>query len=112
VPDEYHRRTAITWIAVNESDRELLEQTITEWKRACQLAVDLVWERARSRGTVTRDEVQSMTYEEIRNRTSVCSQHAILATRRATDAIASYLEQRARGKYLIKYSIHTLAWVG
>ena len=98
MPDEYDRRTAVTRIAVSESDRELLEQTITEWKRACQLAADLVWNRAQSRETVRRGEVQSLTYDEIRNRTSVGSQHAILATRRAADAIASCLEQRARGK--------------
>ena len=40
VADDYVGRTAITRLSVDEQ-RDLLEDTITEWKRDCQIATDL-----------------------------------------------------------------------
>lgn len=40
--DGYVRRTAITRLSVDGEQCELLEETISEWKRGCQMATDMV----------------------------------------------------------------------
>lgn len=74
--DDYVWRTAITRLSVDDEQRELLEDTITEWKRGCQIATDIAW------GQVdTKREVQSLAYDTVRDRTELGSQHSILAIR-------------------------------
>ncbi|MFO7834237.1 MAG: transposase, partial [Halohasta sp.] len=76
--DDYVRRTAITRLSVTEEQRELLERTITEWKRGCQLAVEMAWSECH-----TKRDVQSLAYDTIRDETELGSQHAVLATHQA-----------------------------
>lgn len=79
---EYLRRTAVTRLDVNQADRETLLSVIDEWKRGCQLAVDAAWEVCH-----TRSDVQQLAYDDIRERTDLGSQHAVLATHQAAEAI-------------------------
>jgi IS605 OrfB family transposase len=99
VAEEYVRRTAITRLSVDDGQRDQLERTITEWKRGCQLATNLAWERCSARG-----DVQSLAYDTVRDRTDLGSQHAVLATHQAAGAIRGCIERRSRGKKASKPS--------
>ena len=91
--DDYVRRTAITRLSVNEEQRALLEKTITEWKRGCQLATDKAWGKCN-----TKSDVQPLAYDAVRDETDLGSQHAVLATHQAAEAITSCLERRSNGR--------------
>ena len=79
---EYTRRTAVVRLEVDEEARRLLSETITEWNRGCQLAVNEAW------GTChTRSDVQKLAYDRVREETSLGSQHAVLATHQAAESI-------------------------
>lgn len=87
VADNYVRRTAVTRVSLSERQRGLIEETIEEWLRACQLAADMAWGTCRK-----KLDVQSLTYGKVRANTDLGSQHAILATHQAAEAISSCLE--------------------
>ncbi|UWG48873.1 Transposable element, IS605 OrfB family [Halanaeroarchaeum sp. HSR-CO] len=72
--EEYVRRTAITRLTVDDEQRDLLEDTISEWKRGCQIATDMAWRQVNS-----KRDVQPLAYDAVRDRTELGSQHAILA---------------------------------
>ncbi|WP_436928128.1 RNA-guided endonuclease InsQ/TnpB family protein [Halosimplex amylolyticum] len=95
--DDYVRRTAITRLEVSDEQRDLLEETISEWKRGCQLATDLAWGKCN-----TKSDVQPLAYDDVREQTDLGSQHAILATHQAAQAITSCLERRSNGKKVSK----------
>nr|WP_245851612.1 hypothetical protein [Halorubrum persicum] len=50
--DNYVRRTAITRLDVSDGQRDLLEDTITEWKRGCQLATNKAWGKCNAKSDV------------------------------------------------------------
>jgi hypothetical protein len=52
VADDYVRRTAITRLSVDGEQRDLLEETISEWKRGCQLATDMAWGKCNAKSDV------------------------------------------------------------
>jgi hypothetical protein len=91
--DDYHRRTAITRLAVSPTDESLLRDTIEEWKQGCQIAVDKAWERYHS-----KSDVQQLAYDDVRENTSLGSQHAILACHQAAENIKSCISRRQDGK--------------
>ncbi|MGM0399362.1 MAG: RNA-guided endonuclease InsQ/TnpB family protein [Halobacteriota archaeon] len=91
--DEYVRRTAITRLTVDDEHRELLEDTITEWKRGCQIATDMAWGQVN-----TKRDVQPLAYDAVRDRTDLGSQHTILATHQAAEAITGCIERQSKGK--------------
>ena len=91
--DDYVRRTAITRLEVTDEQRDLLEETITEWKCGCQLATDLAWGKCNA-----KSDVQPLAYDDVREHTDLGSQHAILATHQAAQAITGCLERRSKGK--------------
>jgi IS605 OrfB family transposase len=91
--DDYHRRTAITRLAVSPTDESLLRDTIEEWKQGCQIAVDKAWERCHS-----KSDVQQLAYDDVRENTSLGSQHAILACHQAAENIKSCIARRQDGK--------------
>ncbi|QSG01822.1 RNA-guided endonuclease InsQ/TnpB family protein [Natranaeroarchaeum sulfidigenes] len=97
MPEEYVRRTAITRISVDDEQRELLEETITEWKRGCQIATDLAWGKCSK-----KSDVQPLAYDTVRGETDLGSQHAILATHQSAQAITSCLERQSNGKVASK----------
>ncbi len=76
--DDYVRRTAITRLEVTDEQRNLLEDTISEWKRGCQLATDMAWGKCNA-----KSDVQPLAYDTVREETDLGSQHAILATHQA-----------------------------
>ena len=79
---EYSRRTAVTGLSVSPTDATRLRELVAEWKRGCQLAVNEAWGVCH-----TRSEVQQLAYDTLRERTDLGSQHAVLATHRAAEAI-------------------------
>ena len=95
--DDYVRRTAITRLSVDGEQRGLLEETIAEWKRGCQLATDMAWGRCNA-----KSDVQPLAYDDVREHTDLGSQHAILATHQAAEAITGCLERRSNGKKVSK----------
>ncbi|WP_424006947.1 RNA-guided endonuclease InsQ/TnpB family protein [Haloferax denitrificans] len=95
--DDYVRRTAITRLSVDGEQRELLEETISEWKRGCQIATDMAWGRCNA-----KSDVQPLAYDDVREHTGLGSQHAILATHQAAEAITGCLEHRSNGKTVSK----------
>jgi putative transposase len=97
VADEYVYRTAITRLSVDDEQRERLEETITEWKRGCQIATNLAWERCSA-----KSDVQSFAYDAVREQTELGSQHTILATHQAAEAITGCVERRSDGKQASK----------
>jgi len=97
VADDYVRRTAISRLSVDGEQRNLLKDTISEWKRGCQLATDMAW------GTCNaKSDVQPLAYDTVREETDLGSQHAILATHQAAQAITGCLERRSNGKTVSK----------
>lgn len=90
---DYEYRTLVTRLTVGSDQRALLEATVDEWRRGCQLATDLAWEECYQPG-----DVQSLAYDPIRDRTGLGSQHTILATRAASDAIKTCITRFRHGK--------------
>ncbi|MDQ2056222.1 transposase [Halobellus sp. H-GB7] len=95
--DDYVRRTAITRLEVTDEQRDFLEETISEWKRGCQLATDMAWNVCNA-----KSDVQPLAYDDVREHTDLGSQHAILATHQAAQAITGCLERRSEGKTVSK----------
>lgn len=79
---EYFRRTAVTGLSVEPAEAARLRDLIEEWKRGCQLAVNEAWGVCH-----TRSEVQQLAYDTLREETTLGSQHVVLATHRAAEAI-------------------------
>jgi len=97
VADDYVRRTAITRLSVDGEQRQLLEETISEWKRGCQLATDMAWGKCNA-----KSDVQPLAYDDVRAHTGLGSQHAILATHQAAQAITGCIERWSNGKKVSK----------
>lgn len=74
-----------------------LRETVNEWKRGCQIAVDKAWKK-----TDTKNAVQQLAYDKIRERTTLGSQHTVLACHRAAENIASCKSQQQAGKKVSK----------
>ena len=91
--NRYHRRTAITRLAVSETDEQLLQQTVAEYKQGCQIAVDTAWERCHS-----KSDIQDLAYDDVLENTELGSQHTILACHQAAANIKSCISRRQDGK--------------
>ena len=97
--DDYVRRTAITRLEVSDEQRDLLKETISEWKRGCQIATDMAWGKCNA-----KSDVQPLAYDDVREQTGLGSQHTILATHQAAQAITGCNERRSNGKRVSKPS--------
>ncbi|RJX49347.1 RNA-guided endonuclease InsQ/TnpB family protein [Halonotius pteroides] len=95
--EDYIRRTAITRLEVSDEQQNLLEETISEWKRGCQIATDMAWGNCNA-----KSDVQPLAYDNVREHTDLGSQHAILATHQASQAITGCIERRFKGKKVSK----------
>ncbi len=95
--DDYVRRTAITRLQLTGEQCELLEETISEWKRGCQIATEMAWGNCNA-----KSDVQPLAYDDVRDKTDLGSQHAILATHQAAQAITGCIERRSKGKRVSK----------
>ena len=82
--DEYLRRTAITRLTLTGEQRTLLDTTISEWKRACNISSRIGWRANEARKT----RLQKLAYDEVREETRLGSQHTILATHQAAAALS------------------------
>lgn len=77
---------------VSDEQQPLLETTIGEYLTGAQLATDMTWPNVS-----TKDTLQPLAYNLIREQTGLSSQHAILATHQAAEAITGCLEQKDKG---------------
>ena len=91
--DEYVRRTGITRALPSEEDATLIDATIAEYKDGCQIATDMAWP-----DTSSKSDVQPLAYDTVREETNLTSQHAILATHQAAEAITGCQEHDAKGR--------------
>jgi len=97
VADDYVRRTAITRLQLTGEQRDLLEETISEWKHGCQIATDMAWGKCSA-----KSDVQPLAYDDVRDQTDLGSQHTVLATHQAAQAITGCIERRSKGKRVSK----------
>lgn len=86
--DDYLRRTAITRLLLDNAQRRKLERTLGEYKTACNIASRIGWKTKETRKT----RLQDLAYEDVRERTDLGSQHAILAIHQAAAALAGVEE--------------------
>lgn len=87
------RRTAVTRLEVGDDQRDLLEATIDDCRRGCQLATEMTWPH-----TTPKNKVQRLAYDAVRERTDLSSQHTILATHQAAEAITGCHEYDRQGR--------------
>ncbi|THE63857.1 transposase [Salinadaptatus halalkaliphilus] len=80
---DYLRRTAITRLSLGDDQQTLLDRTIAEWKQACNTASRI----GRATGETQTAALQQLAYDDIREQTSLGSQHTILAVRQAAAAL-------------------------
>lgn len=81
--DEYLRRTAITRLSLTSEQQQLLAATIKEWRTACNISSRIGWQAREAR----KRALQELAYDAVREKTSLRSQHAILATHQAAAAL-------------------------
>jgi IS605 OrfB family transposase len=93
VAEEYVRRTAVTRLGVSDEQRSALEAPIDAYRDGCQLAADMAWPDKR-----TRSDVQPLAYDTVREDTDLGSQHAILATHQAAEAITGCHDRQRKGR--------------
>lgn len=91
--DEYVRRTVITSTLPSEEAAALIDATIADYKDGCQIATDMAWP-----DTSNKSDVQPLAYDTVREETNLTSQHAILATHQAAEAITGCHEHDAKGR--------------
>lgn len=93
------RRTAIVPATFRSRDDEaLVRETIYEYNDGCQIPADELWPARGPNSELTNNEVQSNTYDTVREETELGSQHAILATHQAAQALRGVRERRNNGK--------------
>lgn len=90
--DEYIRRTVITSLLPGAEAAALIDATIAEYKEGCQIATDMAWPDTKS-----KSDVQPLAYDTVRDETNLTSQHAILATHQAAEAISGCHERDEKG---------------
>jgi IS605 OrfB family transposase len=88
VVEDYLRRTAITRLAPTSEQQQLLAATISDWKTACNISSRVGWRAKETRKTA----LQSLAYDEIREKTNLGSQHSILAAHQAAATLQGIKE--------------------
>lgn len=88
----YLYRTAVTRLRCGDQAKQLLSATIDEWLVGCQIATDAAWD-----GCYNKRTLQSRVYDEMRERTTLKSQHVILAIHRVAETVKSLVERRRNG---------------
>lgn len=106
----YRHRTAVTRLDISATAASSLEATITAWQRGANIAAD----RGREDGEARKTKLQSLVYDEVRERISLGSQHSILAIHQAAEALSSVQELRAGGRSVSKptFSSPTVTYDG
>lgn len=96
--DDYLRRAAITRLRVSDEQAKLLEDTISEWHKGCNIAAEIGWDEYEHDSY----SLQDLAYYDVREETRLGSQHAILATHQAADALQSVHELHENGQHVSK----------
>lgn len=94
---DYIRRTAITRLVTTPAQRDRLQELLDAWQRGCQIAVNEAWRECESQRAI-----QSLCYDKIRSETGLGSQHTILATHQAAEAISACATREANGRSVSK----------
>lgn len=101
--DSVIRRTAIVPATFRSGDDEaLVRETIYEYNDGCQIPADELWPARGPNSEFTNNTVQSNTYDTVREETELGSQHAILATHQAAQALRGVRERRNNEKKVSK----------
>lgn len=101
--EELIRRTAIVPTTFRSSEDEaVVRKTLHEYNDGCQIPSDELWPATGSDSNYTNNAVQSKTYDKVRSQTGLGSQHAILATHQAAQAIRGVRERRNNDKKVSK----------
>lgn len=111
--DDVIRRTAIVPAIFRSSDDEaLVRETIHEYNNGCQISADELWPARGNNSEFTNNEVQSKTYDTVREKTELGSQHTILATHQAAQALRGVRERRNNGKKVSnpKFAANTIRY--
>ncbi|MFQ3294083.1 MAG: putative transposase [Natrialbaceae archaeon] len=80
----YLRRTAITRTILTAEQRQLLDETLSEWQTACNISSVIGWRY----GETQKTSLQELAYDHVRERTGLGSQHVILAAHQAAAALS------------------------
>ena len=97
--DDAIRRTIICPVTFRSpKDEALVRDTIHEYNDACQVPADALWPARGSNTEYTDQAVQTKTYDAVRDETRLGSQHALLATHQAAQALRGVRERRANSK--------------
>ncbi|MDZ7702049.1 MAG: transposase [Halobacteriales archaeon] len=91
--ESVRRQPPVTRLKVEDDQQDLLEATIDDYRRGCQLATDMAWP-----DTNAKSDVQPLAYDAVREETELGSQHAILATHQAAEAITGCHEHERQGR--------------
>lgn len=101
--DDLMRRTAIAPATFRSVDDEaLVRETIYEYNDGCQIPADALWPARGNDSDFSNNNVQQKTYDTVRDETELGSQHAILATHQAAQALRGVRERRNNGKKVSK----------
>jgi len=98
VADEYIRRAAITRLNVSQEQATLIEDTISEWKNGCDIASGIGWDEYEHDPYT----LQSLAESDVREHTRLKSQHAILATHQAANALSGVHELHENNQQVSK----------
>lgn len=91
--EDHHYRTVVTRLDISDDAQRALDATIDAYREACQIATDMAWNECYQPG-----DVQALAYDPIREQTALKSQHTILATRQASEAIAGCVSRFSEGE--------------
>ena len=89
--EEYLRRTAITRPKLTPEQERLLDETLADWKRACNIASRVGWAADETR----RRRLQELTYHGLGEETRLGSEHRILAAHQAAAALSGVKQTEA-----------------
>ncbi len=87
---DYLRRTAVVHPKLTVDQRKRLDETMREYRTACNVASRVGWATGETRKT----SLQQLAYDDVRDETGLGSQHAILAIRQAAAALSGVEEIR------------------
>ncbi len=89
-------RTVQLKLDLIDNAKDLLAETIRQYRWAANYVVDSAWEDGEPE-TLTRTELHHDTYETVRDQTDLHANHVQLARNRAAEAMTAVVERRNQG---------------
>ncbi|OKY77435.1 MAG: IS605 OrfB-like transposable element containing RNAse H-like and Zn finger domain [Candidatus Methanohalarchaeum thermophilum] len=91
------RRTVKIKLSLNQNQQKLLQETIKQFKQACQRVVDYGWNRNGLK-TYQKNKLHKATYSEIREKTDLPANLVIRARDRASETIKACVKKIKNGE--------------